>query len=302
MSQYQRIFLIADPSMRRTPAFERAVWLAKKSEAALHIALFDRNSFLSAAALISKEASAEAIVDWTLVRNDWLHMQAAQLLHEGGLEVTTEFVWARPAQDEILLRVADQAPDLLIKDVEYESHLKRVMFRPLDWQLLRHSVTPLLLVNDRSQANPRRVIAAVDATDDSVEHNALNHRVIEQARRLAMLCGAELHLIYVYAAEAATADPSGPGATLLGEIYNTMLPAHRRHFEELANTHEIPMDCRHFLFGPPAFTITEFAGADRGDVLVIGSMRHGLADRLLMGTTAEAILDHASCNVLAVKI
>ncbi len=60
MSQYQRILLLADPSLRRTPAFERAVWLARASGAALHIALFDRDPLISAAALVTDTRHTEA--------------------------------------------------------------------------------------------------------------------------------------------------------------------------------------------------------------------------------------------------
>jgi universal stress protein E len=76
---------------------------------------------------------------------------------------------------------------------------------------------------------------------------------------------------------------------------------HRRNFEALAQAHSVPLERRHFLQGPAAKSITGFARADHSDVLVIGSARHTLVDRLLMGTTAEAILDRAPCNVLAVK-
>ena len=37
MSQYQRLFLIAGPTMRHTPALQRAIALAEATGAALHI-------------------------------------------------------------------------------------------------------------------------------------------------------------------------------------------------------------------------------------------------------------------------
>jgi len=300
MSQYQRILLIADPSMRRTPAFERAIWLARSSGARLHIALFDRNPLIAAAALIDKLHSSDLMTAWLAQRRAWLQTEAAQLA-EHGLTVTTEVVWARPSQDEILLRVAEQSPDLVIKDVEYESHLKRTLFTPLDWQLLRNCTVPLLLVNKLTHALPRRVVAAVDASVDTEQHNALNHAVIRQALALAIQCDAELHLVYAFAGPQAMIDPAGAHLGSIGQLYDTLLPMHRRNFEALAQAHSVPLERRHFLQGTPAKAVAEFARADHSDVLVIGSMRHTLVDRMLMGTTAEAILDDAPCNVLAVK-
>ena len=40
MSQYQRLFLIAGPTMRHTPALQRAVAIAEATGAALHITVF----------------------------------------------------------------------------------------------------------------------------------------------------------------------------------------------------------------------------------------------------------------------
>ena len=300
MSQYQRIFLIADPSMRRTPAFERAAWLARSSGAALHIALFDRNALLNAAALVDKTRAKEAVKAWTEERRRWLQSEAAELAAHG-VEVSIDVVWARPAQDEILLRVADHSPDIVVKDVNYENHLGRVLFTPLDWQLLRACPVPLLLVNTLTQAIPRRVVAAVDASFDGDAHNALNHSVIRQALALSIQCDAELHLVYAFAGPQGMIDPEGTQLGSIGELYNLLLPMHQRNFEALAQAHSVPLERRHFLQGPAAKTITEFARADHSDVLVIGSVRHTLVDRLLMGTTAEAILDRAPCNVLAVK-
>jgi len=38
MSPYQRLFMIAAPTLRHTPAMERAVAIARATDAALHIA------------------------------------------------------------------------------------------------------------------------------------------------------------------------------------------------------------------------------------------------------------------------
>jgi nucleotide-binding universal stress UspA family protein len=52
--------------------------------------------------------------------------------------------------------------------------------------------------------------------------------------------------------------------------------------------------------GAPAAEIVEEAVDWRADVLVVGThARHGI-DRLLLGSTAEACMRDAPCNVLAV--
>jgi len=198
MSQYQRILLLADPSLRRTPAFERAVWLARASGAALHIALFDRDPLISAAALVTDTRHTEAaIAQWLEPRRQWLHSQTDDLIGKG-LNVTSEAVWSRPSQHAILQHVDGFKPDLVVKDVHYEPLLRRVLIAPLDWQLLRSCPCPLLLVNTLTQALPRRIVAAVDASSQSSEHRALNEQVIHQALSMAIQCDAQLHLVYAF--------------------------------------------------------------------------------------------------------
>jgi len=48
-------------------------------------------------------------------------------------------------------------------------------------------------------------------------------------------------------------------------------------------------------------TIVELADEVRADVLVMGAVARGALERLFVGSTAEAVLDKLSCDVLIVK-
>ena len=114
----------------------------------------------------------------------------------GGLEVTTEVAWADDMEQDILAHVSEMQPDLLIKEVQHESVLKRAFFTPLDWYLLRHCPIPVYLVGGSGFVLPRKIVAAVEVSDTESPDNELNERIIQQATGLAMQCGAELHLLY----------------------------------------------------------------------------------------------------------
>ena len=299
MSQYRRILLIADAAMKRTPAFDRAAWLARACGASLHIALFDRNQVIAGAALIDREASIEARTAWMDRRERWLQEEAAALSAEG-VAVTSEVVWARPVVDDILNVVADQQSDLVVKDVHLEAALQRVLLTPLDWQLLRQCTVPLMLVNTLGQALPRRIVAAIDASH-AYKPGDLNDCVIREALRLAIPCDAELHLVYAFSGPQGLIDPNGAGLGAIGELEQLLLPIHQQNYVSIADAHSVPADRRHFLRGTPVQVLSDFARRQHSDVIVIGSVRHSFIDRLIMGTTAEALLDQAPCNLLAVK-
>lgn len=60
-------------------------------------------------------------------------------------------------------------------------------------------------------------------------------------------------------------------------------------------------DCLEVIIGNAVSTITQKAIAQQADLIVVGSHgRHGI--KLLLGSTANGVLHHAHCNVLAVRI
>ena len=69
----------------------------------------------------------------------------------------------------------------------------------------------------------------------------------------------------------------------------------------LARKHNIPLHDCHILLGAAASELHEFAAQESVDLIVVGSHgRSGLA--LLLGSTANAVLHGANCDVLAVRV
>jgi universal stress protein E len=300
MSQYQRILLIADPSMQRTPAFERAAWLARTTGAALHIALFDRSSAIAALALVDTKDAEQAREAWLQARRAWLATEV-QVLQGHGVKASLEAVWAHPVFEEILTHITEYKPDLVIKDVKHEALLKRVLLKPLDWHLLRDCPTPVLLVNSRAHAAPRRIFAAIDATQQTIEAQDFNEDVIKSALALAIQCSAELHLASSFDCLMLGADGLSGVPVVTPGLYETLSKLHDESFSGIAKAHGVPPERAHSLIGPAPMSLAELAEDAATDVLVVGThQRHGF-DRLLMGSIAEAIIDSVPCDVLAVK-
>lgn len=297
MKPYQRILLVADPAMRRTPAFERAVWLTGITGAALHIGLFDRNPAIAALALVDQKGAQQARDAWLAQRRAWL-AEVAIALRGKGLRVTTEAVWAQPLRVEVLSHVAEYRPDLVIKDVLRETPLRNLLLRPIDWHLLHDCTAPMLLVNTLDHAVPRRVIAAVDVSQELATASDFNGQIIETAGSLAAQCGAELHLAYCFDLPSET---GGGLAATLTELYDTLRDRHRTRFDALAEAHGLQPERRHFLKGLASAALAEFAGDGRSDVLVVGAHQRKGIDRILLGSTTDAMLDVACCDVLVVN-
>ena len=296
MSQYRRLLLIINPALRQSQAMNHAATLAKASGASLHIAaLIPSWKLLS---LLEEGDREKAREGYLQDHRDWLKYQASQL-RDKDIEVTTEVTWVDDMQQDILDRVAEMQPDLLIKQVQHEPALQRAFFTPLDWRLLRHCPIPVYLLGEGNLALPRKVVAAVDVSDTLAQGNELNERIIQQASSLAIQCDAELHLLY--ACETSTlylGDMGGAGLTL-SDLDRQLRKGHEKSFLMLADRYGVPADRRHFIEGHPVSVLNAFANKQHMDVIVMGRVQsHGL-DKLL-GSTTEHILYQVACSVLAV--
>lgn len=295
MSQYQRLFLIVGADMRHTPALERAAALAHATGATLHISAVVEE--LDTLGLLSgdEHRNQSRVED----SRQWLADEAT-LLHENGIRVSTEVTLTRDLVGAILAQVNEIEPDLLIKDVQHEPAFKRLLFTPLDWQLLRECPCPMHFVSAVHCPLPRIVVAAVDPTHPEHPHNDLNETVIQAASDLARQCNAELHLLHVCDSAHTHMADFGAGTVTVPGFGSDVRKSIHKVFEQLAARHAVPVERQHFLSAPITRSIADFVAHSRTDVLVMGNHPRKLLERLT-GSTTEHVLDHTLCNVLAVK-
>ena len=87
------------------------------------------------------------------------------------------------------------------------------------------------------------------------------------------------------------------GRDFVGDIQNKS----KTRLEDIAKTHGIPQENIHSLIGNAADEIHELAEEQGAELIVIGT--HGQSGlKLLLGSTANAVLHGAKCDVLAVRV
>ncbi|WP_252089540.1 universal stress protein [Pseudomonas sp. MWU13-3659] len=293
MSQFKRLFVMLGPQMRYSPALQRAAALAESSGALLDINIFvdDVDTF----GLMSDSRERERLLD---DNRQWL-ADAAEQLRDSGLDVSTELLLTRDPLGSAIEQIERLGCDLLVKDVQHEPVLKRLLVTPLDWQLLKDSPVAVHLVSDIRLPLPRQVAAAVDLNSHGAgEH--LDEQVIHSAHALALQCNAELHLLHVCDAAKTHIADFGAGTVTMPGFDGSVRAAQRAAFNRLGDHHEIALERRHFLEGPAIKAIAHYIAQSRVDVIVMGNHRHDAMQTFLGGTTAH-VLEHPLCNVLAIK-
>ncbi len=139
----------------------------------------------------------------------------------------------------------------------------------------------------------RHLLAAVDLTVES-------DQVAQRAVALRDKCGARLSLVHVveYVPMAYSGDLALPDDFNLEQ---ELLEVARRRMAELGERLGVAEADRYVTLGSTAKEILRVVQEQGMDLIVLGSHgRHGLA--MLLGSTANAVLHHAECDLLAVRI
>lgn len=125
--------------------------------------------------------------------------------------------------------------------------------------------------------------------------------VLEKGKSIAELNSAKLTLLHVLDNIPMPQIAYGTEIDLTKPTDDKLLESEKHKFTRLADKLGIQQDCRRLIWGNPKQEIIRIAEQEQVDLIVVGSHgRHGLA--LLLGSTANAILHHAKCDVMAIRL
>lgn len=136
----------------------------------------------------------------------------------------------------------------------------------------------------------KHILFATDLTEDT-------DYLVEKVRQMVSLTSAKLSLIHVV-------EPlPGYSYAYLGieDIEGQLITESRSSLQRLAASLNVAADSQYVEVGPPKVKILDLAEEKNVDLIICGSHgRSGLS--LLLGSTANAILHGAKCDVLTVRL
>jgi nucleotide-binding universal stress UspA family protein len=162
-------------------------------------------------------------------------------------------------------------------------------------KLLRKCPVPVWVVHPEREPVAERVLAATDLT-------AVGDRALEYAAWIADASGAALHVLHAYQVPLELQLEGGVSEQRYVEGLRALERDARAHIEQtLARTRfRGPVEL-HVGRDAPARAIRHAAQRLRPDLLVMGTLsRTGVAG-LLVGNTAERMLDRVECSLLTIK-
>lgn len=222
-----------------------------------------------------------------------------------GVPVVADVACGKPSI-EIVRAVLRRRHDLVVIAGSARKGLKGRIFGSTGMRLMRKCPCPVWVVNAPPNTRFKRVLAAVDPDPADPVRDGLDARILGLAASLAELYGGELHVVHAWQPIAdallhtwGTGSPDGEA----GARAATVGPDHQRLLDELLDRCGIaPAACRrHLVEGDPAALIPEVAATEGIDLIVMGTVARTGLQGYLIGNTAETVLRHVTCSVMAVK-
>ncbi len=125
--------------------------------------------------------------------------------------------------------------------------------------------------------------------------------VAEKAKSLAFKYQSKLSIIHVLDNIPMPDTSYGTLIALDQDSGYELLEAEKIKLKQLGQYLGVAIDQQYLVWGIPKQEIIAFANEQQADLIVLGSHgRHGLA--LLLGSTVNAVLHHALCDVMAVRL
>lgn len=317
MERFNNLLCVVEPQDSSKAAITRAVSLAQSHQAKLTVISTLAKPESLAPFITNKGEAAQALAD--CIENKRSALQAFVEQHCGSLEVATDILVGIPFI-EIIKDVLKNDRDLVVKCSNEQDWLER-LFGSDDMHLLRKCPCPVLMLKPDTGATCRRILATVDvsggnkaAPQEAVEQEQLNQRVLTLASTFALADSAELHIGTVWSAFGEdflrySAFSKWPKDKVdqyvehtLGVINDNLkaqISDMRDHIGEEAFSYLHPQ--LHLVKGLPAKEIPLMAQQQAIDMIVMGTVARTGVPGLIMGNTAETILEQVNCSVLVIK-
>lgn len=205
----------------------------------------------------------------------------------GSLGWPRETAVGAPAAEIVRLAEAHRS-DLIVLGLRPHAFLDRVFRDETALSVMRHASVPVLAVTPFTTCLPRRIAVAIDFSRAS----------IAAARAALTLLDDDGALMLVYVEP--PAEPRGPDAEGYTTIYaQGLAAAFTRLRQELAGRTNARIETV-VLHGGVTPELLSFAKRAEVDLIAVGSQRHSIARRAVVGSVTTALARAATCSLFVI--
>jgi universal stress protein E len=307
MRPIKHILVVVDPTAEVQHCVEKGALLARSFGAVLELLVCDYQS----GQLLSRRLPADVVKAAMNDRGAQLNKQLQKLaepLRKAGLQVLTGISFQEHLHSGVLSRVRTSGADLVVKDTHYHGPIRRALFTITDWDLIRECPVPLLLVKPVPWHTQIRIAAAVDPGHADDKPSILDRELLDMTESLATTMPGEALVVHAFetlplvAESAAVANGIGGMPCIDIELLDALRQYHSNEFKSLLAGRGAFEGKGTLIEGSAVTELPSFAARNQIDVLVAGAVSRSPLRRLLVGSTAQRLLDRLPCDILIVKV
>lgn len=316
MKRFKKILCVCPSSDPKVSALGQALSLAHSNQAVLTIVDVIPEDILSAVGrrgALSVDESKSRIVAG---RSRELRQAVEQAGGDDNVEIQVSF---GTLFLEVIRAVIRNGHDLVVKTSENPGWTQR-LFGSDDMHLLRKCPCPVWMVRPGDRSQYATILAAVDLdlpepdrpADTHAENQSLNEQIIDLGVAISLSGFAQLHLVHAWDApeiEFASMWTNRP-ETAEARLLDAERSRHQAAMSLLTDQlrERIGQDSYNYISpiihlpkGDARVVVPEQAKMIQADLVIMGTVGRTGIQGLIIGNTAEAILDQLPCSVVAVK-
>lgn len=302
MKRFQNILFVSQGLEGKSDSLEQAMKLAKSHDARL-------SGLIVCPAMPTNMSEYQHTYENSLIESLFSDIKAAQ-----DLDPSSDIVEPFPINVEsgdqpgvsIIQSVSKQHYDLVIKDAEPLDEGSKG-FKALDMKLLRKCPCPVWLNRKPKHSMvKKRVAVAIDPIISSKEQEVLTVELLQLARAIADSFNRQLHIVscWEYQMESYLRHHVWIQIEddVLDQQINAHRTAHREALDAIIATSGIAGDSVvHHLHGSADEQIPRWVTKEEIDVLVMGTIARTGIQGVIIGNTAENVLQSIDCSLVALK-
>jgi universal stress protein E len=301
MSAIRRIlFAVRDPDAARQPGISKAIRIAESLGASLEL-------FHALSTPVSLEIQPNKHHTLEDVRRNTIEHAKGRLgtfvaaARRRQVSLTCTVAWDYPPHEAIVRRAAQIGADLIVAECHKGARTRAWLIHLTDWELLRASSLPVLLLKNGTPYRRPVILAAVDPAHRHAKPTGLDTRIVESAKQIGDALQGKLQVMHANHPSLLGVGQASANASSLTLTYEDLRKQGRAEFQRFAEAHSIERARAHFIEGDPATAIPRSARKLGASLVVMGAVSRTGVKRVFIGNTAERVLSALPCDVLVVK-
>jgi universal stress protein E len=303
MSAIHRIlFAVKDPDAARQPGIIKAIRIAESLHASLEL-------FHALASPVSLEAAPTNGHTFDDIRRGAVEHAKGRLsrfvafARRRGVALSCSVAWDYPAHEAVVRRAAQVGADLIIAECHRGARTRAWLIHLTDWELLRASSLPVLLLKNSTPYRRPTILAAVDPGHRHAKPLDLDTSILDCAQQLSEALRGKLQVMHANhpSVFGLALGESSVNASSLTLTYEDLRRQGRAEFQRLIEEAGLHRSQSHFIEGDPAVEIPRSARKLEANLVVMGAVSRTGLKRVFIGNTAERVLNALPCDVLVVK-